>query len=369
MTVRRFAPERLLEQMGGAAQSAVERVLASGRYIGGDEVALFEREVCSHLGCKHAISCASGTDGIELALRSLQLAPGSFILAPSFTFTATASAVVAAGMRPLFVDIDPETLQISPASLRAAVGAGPAAVVVVSLCGAPLRSEIFDVADKAGIPVIEDACQSFGAGFGEERSGTRASLTAFSFFPGKPLSCFGDGGLVATEDSELAGRVRALANHGFSGRRHHPMMAGRNSRLDAIQAAVLRAKLPFVETWRLRRKTQAARYHAAFSGVLQIPSWHEHHAWALYTIQTPDRASLFAWLEQSDIDSSIFYPRGLHRTVAFRSSTCLPQTDDVAARCLSLPISATMSEAEQTQVIEAVTLWSERSNQPRSPHE
>lgn len=355
MIVRRYSADRILAELGDSIAVAVSHVLESGAFIGGDEVERFERECESYLGCGAAVSCASGTDAIELSLRSLGLPPCAAVATPAFTFTATASAIVAAGLRPVFVDIDPATFHVSPTSLSAAIDDGVAAVVAVSLYGMSLDDEIFDMAHAAGIPVVEDACQSFGAGVGGARN--RATVTAFSFFPTKPLGCLGDGGMLTTCDMELASKARLFARHGFGHRKHFPVVPGRNSRLDAIQAAVLRAKLPFVEQWRRRREEQAERYASALSDHVVVPLASPAHAWSLYTIRCHHRDSLHAAMRSAGIDCDIFYPHGLHRTPAFRSSVELPHTDLAAAQVLSIPISATITHAEQSYVIDSILEW------------
>jgi len=354
MRVSRLVPQRIAAEIGSALPEAIQRVLDSGCYIGGYEVEAFESECCQYLGCRAAVSCASGTDALELALRSLHLRPDSRVATTAFTFAATASAIVAAGLRPFFLDIDPDTMQICPDALRDASADGIEAVVPVSLYGRPLDSCIFDVASDAGIPVVEDACQAFGSGPPSGRTGVRATLTAFSFFPSKPLGCIGDGGMVVTSDTALAERVRSLARHGVRDQKHLPEVLGRNSRLDALQAAILRAKLPYVDHWRHRRERQSLRYRDALSSTVRVPSYSAHHAWALYTIRTQQRDELAMELRSRGVDAAVFYPTGLHMTPAFRSAVRLPNTERAASEVLSLPISASMREVEQSRVVSLV---------------
>lgn len=354
MTVELCYPQRLLEEVGDGL-GLLERVLLSGRYIGGPAVLQLEQDCAAYLGVGHAVSCGSGTDALELALRALELPPNAGVATPALTFTATASAIVAAGLLPVFVDVDPQTLTLSPEALEEAANKHEvAAVVPVSLFGRPVDPQVFAVANELRLWVVEDACQSFGAGSVGDRVGRQAALTAFSFFPTKPLGGIGDGGLVVTAHGERARRVQALARHGFVERKHEPVVPGRNSRLDALQAAVLLAKLPWVDTWRARRKQQAARYDKALASRFELLPPAEQHAYSIYAIRSLRRDHLAAHLRACGIACAVHYPKGLHQTQAFRSDCQLPHTERAVTELLSLPICAGLRDDEQDRVIEAL---------------
>lgn len=367
MRVPRFRPRRILDELGDSVTTAVERVLRSGRFIGGQEVTDFEERCARYLGVNHAVSCGSGTDALDLALRVLDLPARSRIATTPLTFPATCSAILAAGLRPFFVDIDPSTLQLSPSTLEAVLPL-VSAVVPVSLYGRPLDSSIYRLCAEAGTPVVEDACQSFGAGAPGERVGSQATLTAFSFFPTKPLGALGDGGLVTTTDEDLADTVRALAHHGCRESKHLPAHPGRNSRLDALQAAILSAKLDRVDDWRSLRETQARRYHEALVDCATLPDWSPHHAWHIYAVRTPDRDAWLHHLRCHGIDAVACYPVPLHRTPAFRTTSTLPNADAACDDIVCLPISATIWDEEQRYVVNTIRGLTDRVRSPLRAH-
>jgi dTDP-4-amino-4,6-dideoxygalactose transaminase len=353
LKVRRFRPKRILDELGDLVTTAIDRSLRSGQFIGGPEVSNFEDRCARYLGVEYAVSCGSGTDALELALRALWLPPGSNIAVAPLTFSATCSAIVAAGLRPLFVDTDPVTLQISSDALESALPR-VSAVVPVSLYGRPLDSKVFELCEAAGVPVVEDACQSFGAGPPDNRVGSQATLTAFSFFPTKPLGALGDGGVVTTSIHDLATTVRALAHHGCHAHKSRPWRPGRNSRLDALQAAILTTKLDRVDDWRSLRETQARRYHEALGDCATLPAWSPHHAWHIYAIRTHDRDRWLRELREHGIDAAVYYPMPLHHTPAFGTEDFLPHAEAACKDLLCLPISATLWDAEQRYVIDTI---------------
>jgi len=319
--------------------AAVARVLDSTQFILGEEVRAFEAEVASYCGVSHAIGVASGTDALLLALRALDVGPGDRVLVPTFTFFATAGTVCNVGATPVFVDIDPETYNLDPDALAATlrdpeVCATAKAVVPVHLYGQPCDMDpILAIARKHGLAVIEDAAQAIGAREKGKQAGTIGDIGCFSFFPSKNLGAYGDGGMATTHDDALAEKLRILRVHGSKPKYHHHAV-GYNSRLDALQAAILRAKLPYLDDWSRARRERAGWYDARLSGVKA-----EH-------------------LKAKGIGTSVYYPLPLHlqpcfAELAYREGD-LPHAERASREVLSLPIFPELGKNEVETVCNAV---------------
>ena len=332
-------------------EAAAIRVLRSGRYVLGPEVEALEAEFGAVLGLAHVVSCASGTDALSLSLRALGIGPGDEVLIPAFTFAAPAEATALTGASPVFVDIDPETFLIDPEQCRDAVTPRTRAVVVVHLFGRPANVAAVREAVGPDVAIVEDCAQSFGAKASGRATGTFGRLGSFSFFPSKNLGGCGDGGAIATGDADLASRLRALRNHGSSQAYHHETL-GLNSRLDALQAAILRVKLPHVAEWNRKRQRVANRYTEILrqQDGLQPPGNAEGHVWHQYTLQSRRRDAIQEQLAQDGIESRIYYPIPLHQQKAYAQwapEGPLPAAEKACRQCLSLPM---YPELESVQV-------------------
>jgi dTDP-4-amino-4,6-dideoxygalactose transaminase len=346
--------------------AAMMAVIERQSFIMGPEVPRLEEEIARLSHAKHGIACASGTDALLLPLKALELKPGDEVITTPFSFFATAGTIHNAGGRPVFVDIDPGTLNISPPAIEAAVTPRTRAIIVVHLFGQmAAMEEIGPIAARYGLPLIEDGAQSIGARrkvAGEWRaSGELGTVGTLSFFPTKNLGAWGDGGLMVTQDDGLADRLRRLRLHGGSRQYYHEEV-GTNSRLDTLQAAVLLAKLPHLERWTEARKRNAARYTAAFSGHPAVcpPSADpaNDHIFHQYTIRVPQRDQLQAHLKSSGIGTSIYYPLALHLQPCFQylgyGRGDLPVAEAAMESVISLPVYPEMTSQQQNNVIEAV---------------
>jgi dTDP-4-amino-4,6-dideoxygalactose transaminase len=350
--------------------TAVARVLAGGWYILGEEVAAFEAEFAAYLGVGHAVGVASGTDAIELALRACEIGPGQAVIAPAHTAVATIAAIERTGARPVLIDVDPLTYTIAAADLEAVLGSTrefsgchPAAIIPVHLYGHPAEMPaILDVAARHRLRVIEDCAQAAGARISGRRVGTFGDLAAFSFYPTKNLGAFGDGGLVATNDSDLAARLRALREYGW----HHRVseVPGINSRLDEIQAAILRVKLPRLDADNARRTEIARRYSTGLNRPgISVPacSGEERHVFHQFVIRVPDRDALRRFLEARRIGTAIHYPIPVHRQPAYRdrglSAGTLARTENLCDEIVSLPMYPQLTDADVDRVIAAIGEW------------
>ncbi len=345
---------------------AMMAVIERQGFIMGAEVGQLESEIAAVCEAKYGIACASGTDAILLPLKALDLEPGDEIIAPAFTFFATAGAIHNAGGTPVFVDMDPLTFNASPAAIEAALTPRTRGIVVVHLFGQMAAMEqILPIARKRGIAVIEDGAQAVGArrkidGAWKVACGMGTAGT-LSFFPSKNLGAWGDGGMMITQDEALATRLKRLRLHGGAREYHHDEV-GTNSRLDTLQAAVLRAKLPYLAGWSAARRERAARYTAAFHGQSAITPPHtdpaNEHIFHQYTIQVPDRDKLGAHLKARGIGSKVYYPVPLHLQPCFAhlgyQRGALPHTEQAMDRVISLPIYPELSDAQQDAVIGAV---------------
>jgi dTDP-4-amino-4,6-dideoxygalactose transaminase len=357
---------------------AFKRVAASGRYILGEEVAEFEREIAEFIGSKFAVGVASGTDALWLALRACGVGPGDRVITTAFTFIGTVSAILYLGAEPVFVDVDSRTLNIDPSRIRVFLdGSSPVhrrldvvpetvkAVLPVHLYGGPANIDaLLDIGKEFDLVVIEDAAQALGSELRSKMTGTFGSIGCFSFFPTKNLGALGDGGLVTTDNSDLADRVRKLRTHGSVAKYRHEFV-GTNSRLDALQAAALRVKLARLPEWLARRRTHAAAYQTGLQTVPQIwpPTSLEgaKHSYHQYTIRIVDgqRDRLGAFLAERGVDTAIYYPLPLHlqpalQHLGYRRGD-LPESEKASSEVISLPIFPELSESERAYVIESIT--------------
>jgi dTDP-4-amino-4,6-dideoxygalactose transaminase len=347
---------------------AIAAVLAHGQFIMGPEIAQLEARLAAHCGARHAIGCGSGTDALLLALMALDAGPGDAVFVPSFTFTATAEAVALVGATPVFVDIDAATFNMDPASLAQAIamvaGAGklrPAGVIPVDLFGQPADYDAIEtIAAAHGLWVVADAAQSYGAMRQSRKAGTRGRITTTSFFPAKPLGCYGDGGAVFTGDDGLADKMRSLLFHGRASDHRDHVRIGMNGRLDTIQAAILLVKLEIFDDEMERRQLVAARYGEGLREVAGVPALAEAtvSAWAQYTIVVDGRDAIAAELKAQGIPTAMYYPLPVHRQAAYRGypvvSGGLPVSERLAGQTLSLPMHPYLDEATQGRIIGAV---------------
>jgi dTDP-4-amino-4,6-dideoxygalactose transaminase len=331
----------------------VNRVLDLGRFIIGPEVEAFEREAADYLGVKHAIGTSNCTEGMVIILDALGIGPGDEVICPVHTFFATAQAIARRGARPVFCDIDPATLNLSPEDVRAKVTAKTKAIMAVHLCGRPAPVDEL----PEGIPVVEDAAQAFGSHRNGVKAGGLGIAASFSFFPGKNLFCFGDGGMVTTNDDALADRVRLLRRHGTRDLATYEAV-GYNARLDAIQAAMLRLFLPHIDTWNAQRRTAADRYRELLAGYCEFAPDEPGHVQHIFTARTEHAASAKAELAKDGIGINTLFATPFHLQPVFREMGyepgSLPATE-ASARCdLSLPIWPGMSTELQETVAAAI---------------
>jgi UDP-2-acetamido-2-deoxy-ribo-hexuluronate aminotransferase len=332
--------------------AGIQRVLDHGQYILGPEVAELEEKLAAYTGSKYCISVANGTDALQIAQMALGIGPGDEVITPGFTYIATAETVALLRAKPVYVDIDPRTYNLDPALLEAAITPRTKAIVPVSLYGQCADFDAINaIAAKHGIPVIEDAAQSFGATYKGRKSCNLTTIACASFFPSKPLGCYGDGGAIFTNDDELAKVMRQIARHGQD-RRYHHVRVGVNSRLDTLQAAILLPKLAVLDEELAQRQRVADTYNRLLSPVIasearqsmpaiQTPYIEPHNtsAWAQYTIQVPNREALQEQLKQAGIPTAVHYPIPLNKQPAVSNDqTNLPVGDEVAMRVISLPM-------------------------------
>ncbi len=344
--------------------AALARVYESGRFLHGPDVTEFEHEIAAYCQTEHAVGCASGSDALLLALMAMDVGPGDEVILPSFTFFATASAVCRLGATIVFADIDPVSFNIDPAALEAAVTPRSKAVIPVHLFGQCAEmSAICEIAEKHDLLVIEDAAQAIGADYEGRAAGSWGDVGCLSFYPTKNLGGCGDGGMLTTNNADLAQRLRLFAAHGMSPRYHHQVV-GINSRLDTMQAAMLRVKLRHLDHWTEARQGNAARYdrlltEAGLEGRIGLPAFDQasRHVWNQYSIRVPDggRDDLRMWLTEGQIGSEIYYPIPLHLQTCFESlgygEGSLPQSERAANEILNLPIFPGLSGDEQQRVV------------------
>jgi len=340
---------------------AVMTTLESGHFILGPAVSRFEESVASYLGVKHAIGLASGTDALVLALRALNIGAGDEIIMPAYTFFATAGTVMSVGARPVFVDVDPQDYQIDVGKIKSAITSKTKAIIPVHLYGHPSEmNPILEIAREHGLKVIEDNAQGFGAEYLGKKTGSFGEIGCLSFFPTKNLGAFGDAGMVVTNDSALAERMRMLRTHGWK-KKYYSEEVGYNSRLDAMQAAILQAKLPHVDSWNEKRRQISQRYSSMLASLaISVPverSW-GRHVYHLYIVRTPRRDELQAFLKQKGIASEVYYPLPPHLSVPCRKfgykEGDFPQAESASRETLALPLYPELTQSQQDEVIAAV---------------
>jgi len=347
--------------------AGIQRVLDHGQYILGPEVAELEEKLAAYTGAKHCITVANGTDALQIAQMALGIGPGDEVITPGFTYIATAETVALLGAKPMYVDIDPRTYNLDATLLEAAITPRTKAIIPVSLYGQCADFDAINaIAAKYGIPVIEDAAQSFGASYKGRKSCNLSLVACASFFPSKPLGCYGDGGAIFTNDDELAKVMRQIARHGQD-RRYHHIRVGVNSRLDTIQAAILLPKLAVLDEELIQRQRVADTYSELFLSAIVNDAQQSMHpiatpyvapynttAWAQYTIQVHRRETLQEHLMLAGIPTAVHYPIPLNKQPAVAdSSACLPIGDTVAKRVISLPMSADLTTLEIEHVVKA----------------
>jgi dTDP-4-amino-4,6-dideoxygalactose transaminase len=339
----------------GEVRNRIEDVLESGQFILGENVREFEDEAAAYLGAARAVGVANGTDAIVLLLDALGVGPGDEVICPSFTFYATAEAIARRGATPVFTDIDPATLNLDPSDAVARITPRTKAILAVHLFGRPA---VIAALGDGGVPVLEDAAQAFGAGVEGRRVGSLGAGATFSFYPTKNLFGLGDGGLVTTSDEDIADRVRLLRFHGSRDKERFDAV-GYNSRLDELQAAVLRVFLRHVDRWNVARREAAARYEALGLGELcELPADEPGHVYHVYCVRTPERDRVAAALRAREISCATYYTRPLHRQPALapleEGEESLPETERASRETLALPLWPGITAAQQEQVVECV---------------
>ena len=346
-------------------RAALERVFASGRFILSDEVAMFEQEVAAHLGTREAVACASGTDALHLALRAAGIGTGDEVIVSAVSFIATAEAVLYTGATPVFADIDPATFTLDPASAEAALSTNTRAIIAVHLYGHPAEmNALTAIAEQHQLVLIEDCAQAFGARYNRRYAGAMSRAGCHSFFPTKNLGACGDGGMITTNDQALAAQARLLRNHGSLGSPCHEII-GYNSRLDEIQAAILRVKLKHVETFNQKRRQLAAAYTNALHERVRTPICANgcEHVFNQYTILCEHRDEVAAALNEAQIGNRVYYSLALPEQPSLRDrsrSVNCDQATGVARRCLSLPIFPELPIADAERVAAVVNASASR---------
>ena len=347
------------ETLKAEIDGAILQALGETRFILGPNVQAFDQEAADYLGASFAISCASGTDALHLALLAAGIQPGDEVITSAFTFIATAEAIRYVGATPVFVDIQPGSFNIDPEMVAAAITERTSAILPVHLFGQPAdMNEIQALADKHGLKVIEDCAQSFGSRYQDKTTGTIGCTGAFSFFPSKNLGCYGDGGLITATDEATARQIMMLRNHGSSQQYHHDVI-GYNSRLDELQAVILRIKLKHIDEYNRKRLAVASAYNERLAGSrFQTPAIPQDrdHVFHQYTLLCDERDEAREAIIAKGVSCAVYYPIPLHQQKAFDNTAqpVLPVTEATAQRCLSLPIFPEMSEAQIAAVCEAV---------------
>lgn len=339
--------------------AGIARVLAHGKYILGPEVQELEEKLADYTGAKYCITVANGTDALQIAQMALGIGPGDEVITPGFTYIATAETVALLGAKPVYVDIDPKTYNIDPELIEAAITERTKAIIPVSLYGQPADFErINEIAKKYNIPVIEDGAQSFGATYKGQKSCNLSTIACTSFFPSKPLGCYGDGGAIFTNDEELATVMRQIARHGQD-RRYHHVRVGVNSRLDTLQAVILLPKLDILDD-EIKLRNQAAKNYARLLNGTEIISapfieTYNTSAWAQYTINVKNREGLQKKLKDAGVPTAVHYPIPLNKQPAVEDkTTSLPAGDEIAKQVVSLPMHPYLGLEEQQAVVQAL---------------
>lgn len=341
--------------------AAIRRVLESGHFILGPEVKALEEEVAAYLHLDHGVGVASGTDALVLALRALDIGPGDEVIVPAFTFFATAGAVLHVGAKPVLVDIELDTYSIDLEQTEKAITSNTRAIIPVHLYGHPAdMGAICEIAHKHGLKIIEDNAQAFGAEYQGKKTGALGDIACLSFFPSKNLGAYGDAGMVVTDNATLADRVRRLRAHGWQ-KKYFPLELGYNSRLDALQAAILQVKLPHVDEWNANRRKAAELYHQGLAGTgIVVPQEKPGctHVYHQFVIRSPQRDILRQTLQSAGIGTDIYYPQPLHLTEPLKelgyAPGAFPRSEQAVREALALPIFPELRGEQQDQVIEQI---------------
>ncbi|OLO09873.1 aminotransferase DegT [Chromohalobacter japonicus] len=346
------------ERIKDKIDAGIQRVLSHGKYILGPEVHELEEKLAIYTGAKYCITCANGTDALQIAQMALGIGPGDEVITPGFTYIATAETVALLGAKPVYVDIDPRTYNLDPAKLEAAITPCTKAIITVSLFGQCADFDAINtIAERHGIPVIEDAAQSFGATYKGRKSCNLSTIATTSFFPSKPLGCYGDGGAIFTNDEELATVIRQIARHGQD-RRYHHIRVGVNSRLDTLQAAILLPKLEIFDDELAKRQQVAERYTQGLSEAgITTPYLEPHNtsAWAQYTIRVENRDQVQITLKEAGIPTAVHYPIPLNKQPAVMDNLAqLPVGNRTGEVVVSLPIHPYISLDDQQEVIHSL---------------
>jgi dTDP-4-amino-4,6-dideoxygalactose transaminase len=361
-----FDLQRQRARLEAELKAGIEAVLMHGQFILGPEVETLEKRLADYTGAAHVVAVSSGRDALTIALMAMGVQPGDAVFVPAFTFAATAGAVASIGASPVFVDADPATYDMDPVDLERAIAevkaAGrlrPAVVMPVDLYGLPADYEtIGAIAARHGMTVLSDAAQSMGGVYHNRRVGALAPITATSFYPTKPLGCYGDGGAILTERADLADRVRMIRSHGRQGTGDAAMVLGMTGRLDTIQAAVLLVKLGVFDAELQRRRAIARRYDAGLAGVVGVPAMPDDRdsAFAIYTVRSGERDRMRTLLDEAGIGTGLFYRLALHQHPAFRdhAGRNLPVSELLASEVLALPLHPDLTDEEVDRVIAAV---------------
>ncbi len=354
-----LSPE--IEELWDELNTAIQGVLRSGQFIMGPEVKSFEAEAAEYLGVKHALGVSSGTDALVICLRALGVGPGDEVITTPFTFFATAESISQVGAVPVFVDIDPETYNIDPALVEEKITPRTKAIVPVHLYGqAADMGAIMTLAEKHGLKVVEDVAQAFGGEYQGSKLGSIGDSGAFSFFPSKNLGAFGDGGLITTNDDKVAETAHMLRVHGAK-RKYHNEMIGYNSRLDELQAAILRVKLPRIDEWNEGRREAARRYNEMLKGVVDLVTPYEapyaRHVYHQYTVRIPGgkRDAVRSKLAEEGISTYVYYPVPMYRLPVYSGlSYSLPMTEEATDEVMSLPIWPQIQADLQVHILETL---------------
>lgn len=357
-----FNPQREFQEIKEEVNRAISNVFRSGLFILGEELNLFEREFATFCQAKHAVGVASGTDALHLALWAANIGPGDEVITVAHTFIANALAISFVGAKPVFVDIDPATYNIDPQKIEEKITKKTKAILPIHLYGNPADlASIMKIAKKHNLLVIEDACQTHGSQYQGKRIGSIGDLTCFSFYPTKNLGAYGDGGAVTTKENNLAKRLRLLRNYGSTEKYHH-LIKGTNSRLDEMQAAILRVKLHYLNEWNRRRRENAAYYVKLFKNlegiVLPKETTDGYHVYHQYVIRVKNRDRLQEYLGSQGIISLIHYPIPIHLQPAYRELGYkigdLPNTETVAREVLSIPMFPLLEKSEMEYVVSCI---------------
>ncbi len=349
--------------------AAIDRVVDEGKYILGPQVTEFEQKLAAYVGVKNVVACANGTDALLLPLLASGIGPGDAVFVPSFTFAATAEVVALAKAEPVFIDVDAETYNIDITSLEAAIAMikaegrlKPRAIIPVDLFGLGADyAAIAEIAERENLLVIEDAAQAIGGSIDGKMCASFGKVASTSFYPAKPLGCYGDGGAMFTNDDEFAARLRSFAFHGKGETQYDNVHVGLNSRLDTLQAAILIEKLAILEDEMIARQKVAQRYRDGLHNVVKVAHVPQGHrsAWAQYAIETPHRDALKAHLQEKGIPSVIYYVKPLHQQVAYRDYPVvpggLPVSEALPTRILCLPMHAYLSAEDQDRIISTIS--------------